>query len=290
MAVLRSLLFVPGNRTNMLEKAMGISPDAYIPDMEDSVPAEEKENARNVIASFLPKLAEVGPLVIPRINSLDTGLLQDDMAAIVGPHIFGVSVGKIQSTRDIDYISNIIEGLEKKAGLEVGTVKLIPWIETAMAIVNAYEICAASPRIVGVAFGAEDFTNDMAIERTESESEIDYPRRVICVAARAADVLALDTPYFSFRDSDGLKKNSFEAKGYGFRGKFAIHPAQVDIINESFSPSSDEIENARRVIAAFEEAERSGRGSTSLDGKVIDVPVVKRARQLLESAEGVKTE
>ena len=290
MAVLRSLLFVPGNRTNMLEKAMGISPDAYIPDMEDSVPAEEKENARNVIASFLPKLAEVGPLVIPRINSLDTGLLQDDMAAIVGPHIFGVSVGKIQSTRDIDYISNIIEGLEKKAGLEVGTVKLIPWIETAMAIVNAYEICAASPRIVGVAFGAEDFTNDMAIERTEGESEIDYPRKVICVAARAADVLALDTPYFSFRDSDGLKKNSFEAKGYGFRGKFAIHPAQVDIINESFSPSSDEIENARRVIAAFEEAERSGRGSTSLDGKVIDVPVVKRARQLLESAEGVKTE
>ena len=290
MAVLRSLLFVPGNRTNMLEKAMGISPDAYIPDMEDSVPAEEKENARNVIASFLPKLAEVGPLVIPRINSLDTGLLQDDMAAVVGPHIFGVSVGKIQSTRDIDYISNIIEGLEKKAGLEVGTVKLVPWIETAMAIVNAYEICAASPRIVGVAFGAEDFTNDMAIERTEGESEIDYPRKVICVAARAADVLALDTPYFSFRDSDGLKKNSFEAKGYGFRGKFAIHPAQVDIINESFSPSLDEIENARRVIAAFEEAERSGRGSTSLDGKVIDVPVVKRARQLLESAEGVKTE
>ena len=287
MTALRSLLFVPGNRSNMLEKAMGISPDAYIPDMEDSVPVEEKENARNVIASFLPRLAEVGPLVIPRINSLDTGLLQDDLAAIIGPHIFGVSVGKIQSTRDIDEISNIIEGLEKKAGLEVGAIKLVPWIETAMAIVNAYEICAASPRIVGVAFGAEDFTNDMAIERTEGESEIDYPRRVMCVAARAADVLALDTPYFSFRDPDGLRKNSLDAKGYGFRGKFAIHPAQVDILNESFSPSVDEIENARRVIAAFEEAERSGRGSTSLDGKVIDVPVVKRARQLLESAEGM---
>ena len=290
MAVLRSLLFVPGNRPNMLEKAMGTSPDAYIPDMEDSVPAEEKENARNVTASFLPKLAEVGPLVIPRINSLDTGLLQDDLAAVVGPYIFGISVGKIQSTKDIDHISNIIEGLEKKAGLEVGTVKLVPWIETAMAIVNAYEICAASTRIVGVAFGAEDFTNDMAIERTEGESEIDYPRRVMCVAARAADVLALDTPYFSFRDADGLRKNSLDAKGIGFKGKFAIHPAQVDVINESFSPSSDEIENAQRVIAAFEEAEQSGRGSTSLDGKVIDVPVVKRARQLLESAEGIKIE
>ena len=121
MAVLRSLLFVPGNRPNMLEKAMGTSPDAYIPDMEDSVPAEEKENARNVTASFLPKLAEVGPLVIPRINSLDTGLLQDDLAAVVGPHIFGISVGKIESSKDIDQISNIIEGLEKKAGRPCST-------------------------------------------------------------------------------------------------------------------------------------------------------------------------
>ena len=287
MTALRSLLFVPGNRDNMLEKAMGVIPDAYIPDMEDSVPVEEKENARSVIASFLGSLSQVGPLVIPRVNSLDTGLLQDDLAAVVGPHIYGISVGKIQSGRDIDHICGIIEGLERKAGLEVGIVKIVPWIETAMAIVNAYEICASSPRIVGAAFGAEDFTNDMAIERTAGESEVDYPRKVICVAARAADVLALDTPYFSFRDPDGLRQNSLEARGYGFKGKFAIHPAQIDIINESFSPSPEEIENARRVVAAFEEAERNGRGSTSLDGKVIDVPVVKRARQLLELAQGM---
>ncbi len=288
MTALRSLLFVPGNRDNMLEKAMGVIPDAYIPDMEDSVPVEEKENARSVIASFLGRLSQVGPLVIPRVNSLDTGLLQDDLAAVVGPHIYGISVGKIQSGKDIDHICGIIEGLERKAGLEVGIVKIVPWIETAMAIVNAYEICASSPRIVGAAFGAEDFTNDMAIERTAGESEVDYPRKVICVAARAAEVLALDTPYFSFRDPDGLRQNSLEARGYGFKGKFAIHPAQIDIINESFSPSPEEIENARRVVAAFEEAERNGRGSTSLDGKVIDVPVVKRARQLLELAQGMR--
>ena len=286
MTALRSLLFVPGNRANMLERASGLRPDAFIPDMEDSVPIDEKANAREVTASFLARLRDTGALVIPRVNSLDTGLLEDDLAAVVGPLIDGVSVGKIQSAADIGAVSDVIEGLERAAGVEAGSVKLIPWIESALAIVNAYEICAASPRVIGVAFGAEDFTNDMAIERSQDGAEVDYPRKVICIAARAAGVLALDTPFFGFRDPDGLRENSLEARRYGFKGKFAIHPAQIDIINESFSPSAEEVEHARRVVAAFEEAERNGRGSTSLDGQVIDVPVVRRARQLLELAEG----
>ena len=119
MAVLRSPLFVPGNQPNMLEKAMGLTPDAYVPDLEDSVPVNEKENARKVTASFLPKLAAAGPLVIPRVNSLDTGLLEDDLAAIVGPHIFGISVGKINSAQDVVQISGVVETLEKKANLEL---------------------------------------------------------------------------------------------------------------------------------------------------------------------------
>ena len=290
MVVLRSLLFVPGNRPNMLEKAMGFAPDAFVPDMEDSVPADEKENARKVTASHLAGLAKTGPLVIPRVNSIDSGLMEQDLAAVVGPDVFGVSVGKVGTAREIQHISGILDGLEQRAGLERGRVKLVPWIETAIAIVNAYEVCAASPRIVGVAFGAEDFTNDMGIERTDDETEVEYPRRAVCVAARAADVLALDTPYFSFRDPDGMRANVLSSRRYGFRGKFAIHPAQVDIINEAFSPSESEIEHARRVLAAFEEAERIGRGSTSLDGKVIDVPVVRRAQALLEMAESVSRE
>ena len=284
MTVLRSLLFVPGNRPNMLEKALSLIPDAYVPDMEDSVPIEEKVNARDVTASFLSRMAEAGPFVIPRVNSLDTGLLEDDLAAVVGPHIFGISVGKIQSVGDIEQVSGMMEDLETQIGLDPGQMKLIPWIETAKAIVNAFEICAASPRIVGVAFGAEDFTNDMGIERTEDDSEIVYPRSIVGVAARAADVLALDTPYFGLGDPAGLRQDALAARKYGFVGKFAVHPAQIDVINEAFSPSATEIENARRVVAAFEEAERAGRGSTSLDGRVIDMPVVKRARNLLEMA------
>lgn len=287
MAVLRSLLFVPGNQPRMLEKATGSSPDAFVPDMEDSVPMEEKVNARQVTASFLPQLAQVGALVIPRVNSLDTGLLEADLAAVVGPHIYGVSVGKISTTQDLATISELLATLEQRAGLPVGRTKLVPWIETAMAIVHCYELLACSPRIVGAAFGAEDLTNDMGIERTPDDSEVAVPRSLLCLASRAAEVLALDTPFFGFRDPEGLRQNALASKKIGFKGKFAIHPAQIDIINQVFSPSAAEIEHARRVVAAFEEAERAGRGSTSLDGKVVDVPVVKRARALLELAESM---
>ena len=285
MEVMRSLLFVPGNRPDMLEKALGLAADALVPDMEDSVPPGEKENARNTIASHLPRLAQAGPLVIPRVNAPGTDLLEDDLAAVVSPHTFGVSVGKIDSSQDVNLVSSLVDGLEKKARLEPGSIRLVLWIETAMGLVNAYEICAASPRVVGVAFGAEDFTYDMGIGRTEDGSEVAYARSVICVAARAAGVLAFDTPYFSFRDLDGLRHAAVAARRLGFRGMFAIHPAQVGVINEEFAPSPAEVEHASRVVAAFQEAERSGRGSTSLDGKVIDVPVVKRARSLLKLAQ-----
>ena len=287
MTVLRSLLFVPGNRPSMLEKAIGLTPDAYVPDLEDSVPLSDKGNARNTVSSYLSRLAAAGPPVIPRVNPIDSGLLKDDLAAVVSPHIYGVSVGKIDTAEDVQRISGVIDTVEVEVGLEAGRVRLVVWIETAMAIVNAYEICASSPRVVGVAFGAEDFTNDMGIERADDGPGVAYPKSAVAVAARAAGVLALDTPYFSFRDPEGLRRDALTSRRYGYSGKFAIHPDQIDIIKDVFSPSPAEIEHAKRVVAAFEEAERSGRGSTSLDDKVIDVPVVKRARKLLELAEAV---
>lgn len=284
MTALRSLLFVPGNKENMLEKALGFRPDAFVPDMEDSVPGAQKANARQTIAAFLPRLAESGVPVVPRVNALDTGLAADDLAAVVGPCIFGVSIGKIDVPGDLRAVAELIGRLEREAGLEEGRIKLIPWLESARAIVHCYEICRASPRLVGVAFGGEDFTHDMGIERLEDESEVAFARSQLCIAARAAEILALDTPFFRFRDEDGLRANSAAAKQTGFKGKFAIHPAQIEPINAAFSPSPAQIDYARRVVAAFEAAERIGRGSTSLEGKVIDVPVVKRARALLELA------
>jgi citrate lyase subunit beta/citryl-CoA lyase len=288
--ILRSLLFVPGNKANMLTKALGLTPDALVPDMEDSVPPAEKAAARETIRDFLPQLAGTGAPVIPRVNSLDTDWIDDDLAAVVGPLVFGVSVGKVRTAGDVATISQRIARLEQRSGLPLGRVKLLPWIETAEAIVNCDAICRASERIVGVAFGGEDFTNDLGIERLEDESQVLYARSRLCIAARAAHVLALDTPYFKLRDPDGLRTNALRAKSLGFNGKFAIHPDQIAALNECFSPSEQEIAHARRVVEAYEEAERRGRGSTSLDGWVIDVPVVRRARALLELAERARKE
>jgi citrate lyase subunit beta/citryl-CoA lyase len=288
MTILRSLLFVPGNKANMLDKALGLAPDAFVPDMEDSVPAAEKANARETIAKFLPKLAGRGRLVIPRVNALDTEWFEADVAAVVGRDVFGVSIGKVRTAADVSLISQRLAAHEQRVGLPSGHVKLLPWIETAESIVNCNAICRASDRIVAVAFGGEDFTNDMGIERLADESQVAYARQMLCVTARAAHVLALDTPYFKLRDADGLRLNAMHAKSIGFKGKFAIHPEQLDALNECFSPSAAEIAHAQRVVAAFEEAERGGRGSTSLDGWVIDVPVVKRARALLELARRIR--
>jgi citrate lyase subunit beta/citryl-CoA lyase len=290
MTILRSPLFVPGNKANMLTKALGLRPDAFVPDMEDSVPAAEKASARAVTREFLPQLAAVGIPVIPRVNALETGWIEDDLAAVVGPAIFGVSVGKVRTAGDISAISRIIARLEESAGIAAGSVKLLPWIETAEAIVNCDAICRASERIVAVAFGGEDFTNDMGIERLEDETQVLYARSRLCVSARAAHVLALDTPYFKLRNPDGLRASALAAKSLGFKGKFAIHPDQIGALNECFSPSPQEIAHAERVVAAFAEAEAQGRASTSLDGWVIDVPVVKRARALLELARRAREE
>lgn len=281
MTRLRSLLFVPGNKDNMLEKSLGFAPDVVLPDLEDSVPDAEKANARETVRRWLPKLISGPSRVMPRANSLETAWTAEDLDAVVQPGIYGVSIGKIRSPGDIAKVSNMIAAREAAVGLEVGSLVLIPWLETTQAIVHCHEICIASPRIVGVAFGGEDFTNDLGVERLDDESQLLYARSAFCIAARAANVLAFETPFFKFRDQDALREDSLAAKRLGFKGRFAIHPAQLETIEQCFKPSAAEIEQARRVVAAFEAAEREGRASTSLDGLVIDVPVVKRARGVL---------
>jgi citrate lyase subunit beta/citryl-CoA lyase len=280
----RSLLFVPGNKADMLEKGLSFAPDVLVPDLEDSVPDAEKAAARALIADWLPRLTARAARVMPRVNALATEWFEDDVAAAVAPGVWGLSIGKVDSARDIAEISKAIAARERAAGLDVGSLKLVPWIETAKAVVHCHEICEASDRIAAVAFGGEDYTHDLGVERLDDESNLLYARSRIATAARAAGVLALDTPYFKFRDEAGLEASSLAAKRQGFKGRFAIHPAQIEPINACFAPSPRELEEARRVVAAFEAAERQGRGSTSLDGRVIDVPVVKRARALLAEA------
>lgn len=279
---------MPGNNTRFLEAARNLPADVLIPDLEDSVPLAEKERARELIAKALPGLSARGQRIFPRVNALDTGLLEADVAAVVGPYIHGINVGKVGSAWEVQQVDGVVTHWERKAGLPPGTLRLAFWLETARGVLNAFEICRASPRIIAVAFGAEDYSNDMAIQRSESGEELAFPRAWVPMAARAAQVLALDTPHVAFRDTEALKREIQKAKHLGYKGKFSIHPSQVEIINTLFSPTPEETEYSRRVVQAFEEAEAQGRAATSLDGNMIDMPHYKRARALLAQAEAIR--
>jgi len=285
--LLRSLIFVPGNRRDMLEKARQFDADVIMADLEDSVPPAEKLNATQIVKEMAPTLSGRGQKIVVRLNSLDTGLTQDELSALIGPHLYGISLGKVESTWDIRECHRVISTLEKGAGLEPGYLKIIPWIENSRAVMRVYDIATASPRVVALAFGAEDYTDDMDVQRTDEGEEVYFPRAMVALAARAAGVVALDSPYVRYRDQEGLRKEIELGLKLGFKGKFAIHPAQLDAINTMFSPRSGDVEYARRVVEAWNQAEAAGRGSTSLDGRMIDVPVVKRARSLLALADAI---
>ena len=288
MDLLRSVIFVPGNRANMLERAIDFKADVIMVDLEDSVPPGEKAAARDIAREWVPKLARGGRRVMVRLNALDTGLTKDELAAVIGPHLAGISIGKAETVWDLHHIGNIIGPLESVAGLPPGQIKIVPWIENARAVLTAYQLATASPRIEAIAFGAEDYTDDMGVHRTDAGEEIYFARATVAVAARAARVGSLDTPFVGFRDPEGFRQDIEISRRLGYTGRFAIHPSQIEIINEMFSPSSEEVAYARRVVEAWDQAEAQGRGSLSLDGRMIDVPVVKRAQNLLALAERVQ--
>lgn len=281
MELLRSLVFVPGNRANMLERALGFGADIIMVDLEDSVPPGEKAAAAALAVEWIPRLAAAGQRVMVRVNALDTGLAAGELAAVVGPQLAGVSIGKGGTAWDLHQVDQLLTPLEAKAGIAAGSIRVIPWIETALAIINVYEMATASPRIAGIAFGGEDYTNDMGVIRSDFGAECYYARSAVAIAARAAGVAALDGPFVGFRDPDGLRQDAGAARQMGYTGKFAIHPAQIEIINATFSPQPDDIAYARQVVAAWDEAEAAGRGSLSIAGRMVDVPVVKRAQNLL---------
>ena len=290
-------LFIPGNRPDMLAKASRFDASAFVPDLEDSVPTAAKDDAVEATARVMPELVATGKPIIPRLNGLATGRTQRELESSVGTGIVGISIGKVNSGEDIQHVSDMIDTIEKTKGVKPGATLILPWIETAVAVVNAYDICSASPRVCWVAFGAEDYAADMGIMRgidtdppcrdladEYGEASLLYARSAVAVAARAACVEALDTPYVKFRDSQGLTAEANLARRLGYTGKFAIHPAQIGTIRSVWMPSVAEITRARRVIDAADSASAQGRGAISLDGEMIDAPVVARAWNILSDA------
>lgn len=290
MELYRSFIFVPGNRENMLERAKSFKADVIMVDLEDSVPPGEKVTARDMAKNWVPMLRREGHRVMVRVNSLDTGLTRSELETLVSPDLYGISLGKVESKWNILDVDRMLRAIEPLAGVEPGLTKIVAWAETASALVDARDIAASSSRVIALAFGAEDFTNDMGIERSDAGDEVQVPRSLVPVAARASNVASLDSPFVAFQDPSALRADAQRARQMGYTGKHAIHPAQLDIINEVFSPAPDEVSYARRIIEAWDKAQAEGRGSLAMDGRMVDVPVVKRAQNLLAFADAIEAQ
>lgn len=285
MSILRTLLFVPGNQERRIEKARTVSADAIILDLEDTIPLPEKDTARKMTAAAIGGLALARRDIFIRVNSLSTPYAKADIKTVINKGLRGILLPKSDSADYIYQAEVELVEAEKAVGLEKGSIGILALVETPKGILRAYEIAASSPRILGIAFGAEDYALEMGINRTKEGSEIYYPRAVIALACHAAGVLAIDGVYTDVKDTEGIIKETKLIKQMGFQGKMVIHPDQIAPVNQVFTPAPEEVAQARRVIEVFEDAVAQGQASIALDGKMIDVPVAERARNLLALAE-----
>lgn len=293
MSLYRSFLFAPGNRPRFVEKVAHCGADAVILDLEDAVPIAEKGATRHAVRDALPAITNcpvyvrINPLVAAASFSQAIGAA--DLDAIVCADLAGVILPKTETASDALQAESILHGLEQARGLTPGAIDLIPIIETARGVHHAFEIADAGTRIRRLAFGAGDFTRDIGVRWSRREVECQYARSALVIASRAAGIEApLDTVWIEIRDLRGLTRSARLAKQLGFQGKMAIHPTQVEPVNIAFSPTLDEIESAKRVVAAFEAAEAAGEASVQLDGQMIDYPIVESAQRILDMADALE--
>ena len=284
-AWLRSALFVPGNRPDRIEKAVQTNADAVIIDLEDAVPLSQKVETRKRVREKIATCG--GKKIIVRVNALHSEFGLDDFKEVISNGLSGVMVPKVETPSDIRQIDAIVTEVEKKVGIEPGSIFILPLIESARGVENAFAIASVRTepdRFFSLSFGAADFALDMGIAITLSGEELIYPRARLAVACRAAGLAPpVDTPFMiDLKDRQALEADIRRAVRFGFQGKLCIHPNQVEICNQLFSPTEEEVAYARKVIDTFEKAEAEGVAAIQLEGKFIDYPVVERCRRILK--------
>lgn len=280
MSALRSFLFAPGNHARRVEKALTLAADAVILDLEDAVAISEKVSTRPLVAEAFGKPRH-GKLYV-RVNAVSTDWCLGDLLAVVQPGLDGIILPKVESADQLRAADWVMTSLERDRRLPIGAIDLIPIIETATGHRALDAIAGAGTRTKRLAFGAGDYTLDLGINWTRDEAELLTVRSAVVVASRAAGIEApLDTVWADLRDAEGFAASAARAVALGFQGKMCIHPDQIAGANAAFSPTEAALAQARRVIAAFEEAEARGLASIQLDGQFIDYPIVQRARQIV---------
>jgi citrate lyase subunit beta/citryl-CoA lyase len=277
----RSLVFVPGNNPRFLEKAKSLLSDIVCFDLEDSVPDKQKKKARSLIKNTLKQRKEYSPDVFVRTNSPESGIVEADLKEIVQKGIDGIVIPKVNSAKELKKIEKIISSLEKKR--KIKGIRLMPSIESALGVVNCYEIASSSKRIDALVFGIFDLLNDMGIEYTKRNPRgAKYSRYKVPVATTAAGVAAIDGIWQDLKDKNGFTKDCQVGRSLGYAGKSVIHPDQIQTVHKIFHPSKPEIEWAKKVCNIYEKSTKKGIGAIVIEGKMIDEVHYKRAKALLE--------
>ena len=285
MEPVRSMLFTPGNRLDMLAKAVNSGTDAVIVDLEDSVSIDNKPEARD----NLQQLPESPVPYYVRTNAVETGLLWDDVVAARQSPAVGVIIPKAEDPKVISQVDGALTALEMTAGREVGSITVIPLIESALGVRLTYEMAMASDRVDCVMFGGGeqgDLVADLGVEWTPEGTGLMHARSQVLLSSRAAGVpYPMEAVFMDFRNPEGLRVECELARTLGYVGKVAIHPAQVEVINDVFTPAPEVVEYQKKVLAAFEEAEAEGKASIAVDGKMVDYAVARVARTIIARAE-----
>ena len=289
MAVMRSVLYVPGNNEKMISKAGSLQADIVTLDLEDSVPPAEKANARAISAEALEVVKSGGSEVYVRLNNWETLMTDDDLEAVVHRGLDGVTLAKCGHADDVKRLDWKLDELERRRGIERGSIKISILLETAKGVINAYPSLTASPRRVSAIFGAVDFTKDMRVKLTSEGEEQKYGRRHVAVAARAAGVVAIDAPFVAYQDMEAFEANVRDGRQMGYEGRMIIHPSQVEVCNRLYAPDPNDVEWARGVVKAFEEeAIAKGTAAISYNGKMVDTPVYLGAKDILAAQEEIE--
>ena len=289
---LRSLLFAPGNHARRLEKVGTFGADAIVLDLEDAVADAEKEAARGTASAALPTYTG-RTIVMVRVNGATTGRMEGDVEAVAAADLDCIMVPKVEDASTLPELDGLLTELERDRGLEAGRIRILPLIETALGLVRCEEIAlAAPPRVVTLVFGLGDFSVDIGVDLTQGAAELLYARSRVVVAARAGRLQApIDGPYLDLKDTEGLVANTLHSRQLGYQGRVVVYPPQVEPVQRAYSElSADEVERARRVVAAFEQAEADGLASIQVDGRFVDYPIYYRARHRLRLSEAPVSE
>lgn len=279
----RTMMFVPGNNAAMLRDAALYGADSIMFDLEDSVSLNEKDTARTLVHFALQTFDYSNVETVVRINSLDTtGRL--DIEAMVTAGVDVIRLPKTETAQDIHDVEEVITEMEEKYGIPVGTTLMMAAIESATGVLNAREIAKASDRLIGIALGAEDYVTNLRTKRYPDGKELFFGRSMILHAAREAGIVAIDTVYSDVNNMEGFAEEVRMIKQLGFDGKSVINPRQIPVVHEIYAPTEEEIQHALEVIAAIKEAGARGSGVISLNGKMVDKPIVERAARVIELA------